>query len=288
MTDTLTVSGTAAETIPLGQEETRPAHPQRKRRRLGPGKRLRFSAVAGPLLILAIWSVASATGVLNWRIIPGPWAIVTRGVALWQQGTLGPDIAISLERAAAGFALGAGSSIILAMISGLSRIGEAFIDSTVQVKRAIPSLGLIPLFILWLGIGESFKIVIIAIGVFIPIYINLSASLVGIDKRYVELAESLQLSRWDFLRRVVFPGALPGLFVGLRLGVVGSWLSLVVLEQINATSGLGYMMYQATNYGQTDIICVGLALYGIFGFLSDRGVRLLERRVLSWRRSLSN
>lgn len=288
MTDTVTLNGTTTESIPLARDETQQLPRQRKRRRLGPGKRLRFASVAGPVLILVIWSIASATGVLNWRIVPGPWAIVTRGVALWQSGTLGPDIAISLERAAAGFALGAGSGIILAMVSGLSRVGEALIDSTVQVKRAIPSLGLIPLFILWLGIGESFKIVIIAIGVFIPIYINLSAALVGIDKRYVELAESLQLSRWDFLRRVVFPGALPGLFVGLRLGVVGSWLSLVVLEQINATSGLGYMMYQATNYGQTDIICVGLVLYGIFGFLSDRGVRLIERRVLSWRRSLSN
>lgn len=288
MTDTITVNGTTAETIPLSRQDTGSIRQQPRRRRLGPGKRLRFSSVAGPIVILTIWSVASLTGALNWRIIPGPWAIITRGVALWQNGTLGPDIAISLQRAAAGFVLGAGSGIILAMVSGLSRIGEALIDSTVQVKRAIPSLGLIPLFILWLGIGESFKVVIIALGVFIPIYINLSASLVGIDQRYVELAESLRLSRWDFLRRVVFPGALPGLFVGLRLGVVGSWLSLVVLEQINATSGLGYMMYQATNYGQTDIICVGLVLYGIFGFLSDRGVRLIERRVLSWRRSLSN
>jgi len=244
--------------------------------------------VLGPLVVLLIWSVASATGMLDWRVLPAPWTVVTKGVELWNNGTLGPDIAISLRRAALGFALGAGSGVVLAMISGLSRIGEALIDSTVQVKRAIPSLGLIPLFILWLGIGETFKIMIIALGVFIPIYINLYASLVGIDRRYVELAETLRLSRWDFLRRVVFPGALPGLFIGLRLGVVGSWLSLVVLEQINATSGLGYMMYQATNYGQTDIICVGLVLYAIFGFLSDRGVRLLERRVLAWRQSLSN
>lgn len=288
MTDTVTVSGTDTKTIPFRRDEAQQPRPQRKRRRLGPGKRIRFSSVLGPIVILAIWAAASVTGVLDWRILPGPWAVVTRGVELWNNGTLGPDIAISLRRAALGFALGAGSGIVLAMVSGLNRIGEALIDSTVQVKRAIPSLGLIPLFILWLGIGESFKIVIIALGVFIPIYINLSASLVGIDKRYVELAETLQLSRWEFLRRVVFPGALPGLFVGLRLGVVGSWLSLVVLEQINATSGLGYMMYQATNYGQTDIICVGLVLYGIFGFLSDRGVRLVERKVLSWRRSLSN
>ena len=123
----------------------------------------------------------------------------------------------------------------------------------------MPVLGLIPLFILWLGIGETFKIAIIAIVVYIPIYLNLYASLTRIDNRYVELAETLRLSRRRFVRAVVIPGSLPGFFVGLRLGVTGSWLALVVLEQINATSGLGYMMFQAQNYGRTDIILVGLA-----------------------------
>jgi sulfonate transport system permease protein len=147
---------------------------------------------------------------------------------------------------------------------------------------------LIPLFILWLGIGESFKIAIIAIGVFIPIYINTYAALSGIDKRYVELAEVVRLTRWQFVREIVIPGALPGFFIGLRLAVVGSWLSLVVLEQINATSGLGYMMFQAQNYGQTDVIVVGLLCYGLFGFVSNEVVRLLERRALSWQQTLSN
>jgi sulfonate transport system permease protein len=239
-------------------------------------------------VVLAIWSLASWTGELDWRTLPAPWTVVTTAAHLWHVGTLEPDVLVSLQRAALGFAAGASGGIVLALVSGLSRIGEALIDSTVQVKRAIPSLGLIPLFILWLGIGEGFKIAIIALGVFIPIYINTSAALVGIDSRYIELAEVVGVSRWQFLRQVVFPGALPGLFIGLRLGVVGSWLSLVVLEQINATSGLGYMMFQATNYGQTDVICVGLAIYGIFGYISDRLVRLTERRVLSWRRTLSS
>jgi sulfonate transport system permease protein len=122
----------------------------------------------------------------------------------------------------------------------------------------------------------------------IPIYINLHAALAGIDRRYVELAEVVRLSRWHFLRLVVMPGALPGFFVGLRLAVTGSWLALVVIEQINATSGIGYMMFQAQNYGQSDVIVVGLLVYGIFGFVSDGAVRILERRVLSWRRTLAN
>ncbi len=159
---------------------------------------------------------------------------------------------------------------------------------TVQLNRAIPTLGLIPLFILWLGIGETFKIAIIAIVVYIPVYLNTHAALSGIDSRFVELAEVQGLSRLAFVRRIVVPGALPGFFVGLRLGVTGSWLGLVVLEQINATSGLGYMMFQATNYGQSDVILVGLLIYGVFGLVSDSAVRLVERRVLSWRRTLNS
>jgi sulfonate transport system permease protein len=238
--------------------------------------------------VLALWSVASASGALDPRTLPAPWTVVHTGAHLWVAGTLPTDILASLRRAGWGFLLGAGAGVICALTAGLSRIGEALIDGTVQVKRAIPSLGLIPLFILWLGIGESFKIVIIAIGVFVPIYINTYSALSGIDSRYVELAEVVQLSRWTFVRHVVVPGALPGFFVGLRLGVVGSWLSLVVLEQINATSGLGYMMFQAQNYGQTDVIVVGLLIYGIFGFVSDAIVRIIERRVLSWRRTLTS
>ena len=132
------------------------------------------------------------------------------------------------------------------------------------------------------------KIALIASSVLVPIYINTHAALSAIDRRYVELAEVVRLSRWQFVRQIVVPGALPGFFVGLRLGVTGSWLGLVVLEQINATSGLGYMMFQAQNYGQTDVILVGLVVYGIFGLVSDTLVRLIERRVLSWRRTLTS
>jgi sulfonate transport system permease protein len=231
---------------------------------------------------------ASGAGALDPRIIPAPWTVVNTADRLWRAGTLPTDVLTSLRRAALGFAIGLTIGIVLALSAGLSRLGEALIDGTVQVKRAIPSLGLIPLFILWLGIGETFKVAIIAIGVFIPIYINTYAALSGIDTRYVELAEVVRLSRWKFVWQVVIPGALPGFFVGLRLGVTGSWLSLVVLEQINATSGLGYLMFQAQNYGQTEVIVVGLLIYGVFGFLSDSVVRLIERRVLSWRQTLTN
>ena len=298
MTDTA-ITDTATDTVsePLAapgalRGRTRaapaPADVRRSLRRLGPGRRIPYAHLLGPLLLLAAWSIASAAGALDPRVLPAPWTVLHTGADRWLHGTLRADIADSLWRAAQGFALGLVVGVVLALVAGLSRIGEAVIDGTVQINRSVPTLGLIPLFILWLGIGETFKVAIIAIVVYIPIYLNLHAALAGIDSRYVELAEVLGLSRRQFVRQIVVPGALPGFFVGLRLGVTGSWLSLVVLEQINATSGLGYMMFQAQNYGQTDVIVLGLLIYGVFGFASDSVVRLIERRVLSWRRSLSS
>jgi sulfonate transport system permease protein len=280
---------TTATTIAASPLAATVENPQvRRRRRLSPGKRLPATRFLGPALLLALWAAASAAGQLDPGAIPAPWTVLETGAQLWTDGTLPTDILTSLQRAGSGFAIGLTAGIALALASGLSRTGEALIDGSVQLNRAIPTLGLIPLFILWLGIGETFKIAIIAIVVYIPIYLNTHAALSGIDSRFVELAEVQGLSRYAFIRRIVIPGALPGFFVGLRLGVTGSWLGLVVLEQINATSGLGYMMFQAQNYGQTDVILVGLVVYGIFGLISDSAVRLIERRVLSWRRTLSS
>ncbi|WP_424855699.1 ABC transporter permease [Streptomyces sp. SAI-170] len=280
---TTTTTSTATPVVAEAPPRTR-----RKRRSLSPGRRLPATRLIGPLLFLALWAAASAAGRLDANAIPAPWTVVETGARLWTDGTLPDDILTSLQRAASGFAIGLLTGVALALASGLSRVGEALIDGTVNLNRAIPTLGLIPLFILWLGIGETFKIAIIAIVVYIPIYLNTHAALSGIDSRFVELAEVQGLTRWAFVRQIVVPGALPGFFVGLRLGVTGSWLGLVVLEQINATSGLGYMMFQAQNYGQSDVILVGLVVYGVFGLISDSTVRLIERRVLSWRRTLSN
>jgi sulfonate transport system permease protein len=285
MTDTIALP--AATGTPQ-QTSAPPVTKRPKRRRLSVKKSVPGARLLGPILFIGIWATASATGHLDPRTLPAPWTVAKTGWHLWKTGALGPDMVTSLERAAKGFVLGLVIGVGLAVLAGLSRVGDALIDGTVQINRSIPTLGLIPLFIVWLGIGETFKVAIIAIIVYIPIYLNLHSALTGIDLRYVELAEVSGLGRLQFIRHVVLPGALPGFFVGLRLGVTYSWLGLVVLEQINAVNGLGYMMFQATNYGQTDVIVVGLAVYGIFGFLSDIVVRLLERRVLSWRRTISS
>jgi sulfonate transport system permease protein len=282
----VTTTTSTSTAVPTTAREK--SHQVRRRRGLSPGRRLPATRLIGPALLLALWAAASAAGQLDTGAIPAPWTVLETAGRLWTDGTLPTDILTSLERAAYGFAIGLTAGVALALASGLSRVGEALIDGTVNLNRAIPTLGLIPLFILWLGIGETFKIAIIAIVVYVPIYLNTHSALSGIDSRFVELAEVQGLSRWAFVRQIVIPGALPGFFVGLRLGVTGSWLGLVVLEQINATSGLGYMMFQAQNYGQSDVILVGLLVYGVFGLVSDSTVRLVERRVLSWRRTLSS
>jgi len=162
------------------------------------------------------------------------------------------------------------------------------VDGPIQIKRSIPTLALIPLFIAWFGIGEQMKIVTIALITLIPIYINTHNGLRSIDGKYAELAETIGIGRGEFVRHVVLPGALPGFLLGLRFAVTSSLLGLVVVEQYNATAGVGHMMTLAGEYGQTDVIVVGLVIYGVFGFLADTAVRLVERRALAWRRTLES
>ncbi|TCN39761.1 sulfonate transport system permease protein [Kribbella orskensis] len=283
MTQLATLPGVRAE-----RDQTAVAAPVRRRRRLGPGKPIKFGAAIGPVLLLVVWSIGSATGWLDPRVLSAPWTVVTTTGDLIADGRLQSNLLTSAQRAFVGLGLGIALGTVLALLSGLSRLGEAVLDGPIQIKRAIPSLALLPLLILWLGIGESMKITTITLGVFVPIYIHTHNGLRTIDSRYVELAETVGLSRWEFIRRVVLPGALPGFLLGLRFAVTGAWLALVVVEQINSTSGIGYMMELARTYGQTDIIIVGLVLYGVLGLLSDGAVRLIQRKALSWRRTLAD
>ena len=256
-------------------------------RRLGPGPRRRFAALAGPALLLAAWCLASGTGLLDPRILSEPWTVVATASEQLASGKLQEHLGISAHRAALGLFFGIVLGVVLALTAGLSRIGEALVDGPVQIKRAIPSLALLPLLVLWFGIDETMKVLTITLGVFVPIYLQTHAGFRSIETKYVELAQTVRLSRLAFIKKVVLPGALPGFFLGLRFAVTGAWVSLVVVEQINSTSGIGYMMELARTYGQTNIIVLGLAVYGILGLLSDGAVQLLQRKALSWQRTMA-
>jgi sulfonate transport system permease protein len=242
----------------------------------------------GPLILIVIWSAGSATGVIDQRILSAPWTVVTTAVDLIVQGRLQDNLLTSLARATQGLFWGVLAGAVLGLVAGLSRIGEYLIDGPVQIKRSIPTLALIPLLMLWLGIGEGMKITTIALIVLVPIYIQTHDCLRAIDNRYLELSETLGVSQREFVRQVVLPAALPGFLLGLRFAVTYSWLALVVVEQVNSTSGIGYMIELARTYGQTEVIIVGLVLYALLGLSSDALVRLLQRRVLSWRRTLAD
>ena len=259
-----------------------------QRRRLGPGRPIPFAIALGPLLLVVAWVVTSATGILDPETLPSPATVAQTGAELWKDGTLQSNLLTSLQRAAISLVLGVAIGLVLALVAGLSRIGEAIVDGPIQIKRAIPTLALIPLFIVWFGIGESMKIIVITTSVLIPVYINTHAQLRGVDNRHVELAETVGLSRLQFIRRIALPGSLPGFFTGLRMAVTISWLALVVVEQVNATSGIGYLMTQARTYGQIDVIVVGLVIYALFGLVGDIVVRAVERKALAWRQTLSD
>lgn len=260
----------------------------RKPSRLTFGRLPRGGILFGPVLLILIWEFASAIGWLSPKFLAAPSTALVTGYDLLVSGTLAEHFLASARRAYLGLGIGVAIGLVLALAAGLSRIGEASIDGLVQIKRAVPTLALIPLAILWLGIGEVMKIALIASSVMVPIYINTHAALRGIDLRHVELARSVGISRSEFLREVALPGALPGFFTGLRLAVTTCWTALVVLEQINTSEGIGYLMNRARDYGQTDIIVVGLAIYAALGLGSDLAVRLWERKALGYRKALNS
>ena len=264
-----------------------PAAPLVTRRRLGLGEPIPFGPLLGPALVVLYWCVLSYTGWLDPRILPAPWTTLATAQALIADGRLPSNLAVSAVRAGEGFVFGVAAGLLVALVSGLSRLGGYVFDSLVQMKRAIPTLALIPLVILWLGIGEPMKVTVIALSVFIPVYLQTHAALRGTELKYLELAETLRLSRWRFIRDVVLPGALPGFLLGLRFAVMAAWLALVVVEQLNATSGIGYMIDLARTYAQTDVIVVGLVVYALLGLSSDALVRFIDGRVIAWRRTLA-
>nr|WP_236071930.1 ABC transporter permease subunit [Streptomyces polyasparticus] len=237
----------------------------------------------GPLLLLAVWQLLSATGTLPPEILASPGTIAGVARDLLADGSLTGAMGVSVQRVAVGLLFGAVIGITLALLSGLFRIGEDLVDAGMQMLRTVPFVGLIPLFIIWFGIGEAPKIAIITLGVVFPLYLNAYAGIRGVDSQLIEAGQSLGLSRRGLVRHVVLPGALPGALTGLRYSLGVAWLALVFAEQVNADAGIGFLMMQARDFLRTDVIVVCLVVYAFLGLLADLAVRLLERLLLHWR-----
>lgn len=236
-----------------------------------------------PVGLVVLWQVLSAGGVLPADLLASPVTIATTGGGLVADGTLPSAMGVSLQRVLVGLVLGGVAGTVLALVSGLSRLGEDLVDATVQMLRSVPWVGVIPLFIIWLGIGEAPKIALIAVGVAFHLYLNVYAGIRGVDAQLVEAGNALGLGRWGLVRYVVLPGALPGAMTGLRYALATSWLALVFGEQVNADDGLGFLMNQAREFFRTDVIVVCLVVYALLGLLADFLVRTLERLLLQWR-----
>lgn len=235
-----------------------------------------------PVSIVVLWQLAAQTGWLSTRILPAPVAVLQAGYALAVSGELFTHLGASFARAATGFAIGGGIGFFFGLINGGYRLAENLFDTTLQMVRNVPHLALIPLVILWFGIGEEGKLFLVALGVFFPIYLNTFHGIRSVDAALVEMGRSYGLSGWALFRQVILPGALPNILVGVRYALGFMWLTLIVAETISATSGIGYMAMNAREFLQTDVVVLAILLYAVLGKLADVVARGLERVWLRW------
>ena len=269
----------ATVTLPPATREGRPGVALARAARAGHGWRRLIS----PIAIVLLWQLASELGWLDPQTLAPPSEVLSAGKELLADGELQHHLWVSLGRVVKGLTLGVLAGTVLALLAGLSRWGEDLVDPPVQMMRTVPVLALTPLFILWFGIGEETKYLLIALGTTFPIYLNTFAGIRGIDARLIDAARTLGLSRAQVIRKVILPGALPGFLTGLRYSAGIAWLVLVVGEQINATSGIGYLITQARTAFRTDVIVLCLVIYALLGLTTDAIVRAIERRALAWR-----
>ncbi len=237
----------------------------------------------GPLALLGGWTWASASGALSPTLLASPGSVLSALRELWDSGQYTDALEVSLTRAGLGLLFGLAVGLTLGVLTGFSRLGEELLDSTVQLLRTIPFLSLVPLFMVWFGIGESARIVLIATATAFPMYVSSSGGVRNTDRKLVEAMRSFGMGRLAVVREVVLPGALPALLSGLRLSMTLSVIALIAAEEINSTSGIGFLMSTAQEYSRTDILTVCILTYALLGLLADAVVRVLERLLMPWR-----
>jgi sulfonate transport system permease protein len=241
---------------------------------------------AVPLAILVVWQFASSFGLVAPEVLPSPSDIVAAFAELLRLGDLQTALPISLGRALIGLAIGGGSGLAIGLFAGLWRIGENIFDAPLQMLRTIPFIALVPLFITWFGIDELAKLMVIIAATIFPMYLNTYAGVRGVDPRLIEAASIFGLSHRQTAWHVILPTALPSILVGLRYASGAALLALVVAEQINASSGIGYILNNANMNQRSDIIIAGILVYATLGIAIDLLMRLLEHLALPWRAKL--
>jgi sulfonate transport system permease protein len=230
-----------------------------------------------PLALLVGWQITTATGVFSTAQLPSPGMVVSAAIELAGRGQLASYIGISAQRVLLGFALGASLGLALGALTGLSRRWDIVVGPTLGAIRAVPSLAWVPLLILWLKIGESSKLTLIAIGAFFPVYTTVAGALRHVDRHLVEAGRAFGLSGLRLFTAIQLPAVLPSVISGLRLALAQSWLFLVAAELIASSAGLGFLLVDSQNNGRVDRIFLAIILLAIVGKLSDSILSVFER-----------
>ncbi|CAN7161962.1 ABC transporter permease subunit [Rhizobium sp. LjRoot254] len=237
---------------------------------------------AVPVAVILVWQFLSAVGWISARIMPSPLDVVAAFWETTRTGQLPHDIAVSAGRALAGLAVGGSIGFLLGIANGVSKLSEQLTDTTLQMIRTVPHLAMIPLVILWFGIGEESKLFLTSLGVLFPIYLNTYHGVRNVDRDLIEMGRVYGMGNWSLFRKIIFPAALPSIFVGLRYALGIMWLTLIVSESIAASSGIGHMANTAREFMMTDVVVLALVIYALLGKLADVVARFLERKALSW------
>jgi sulfonate transport system permease protein len=238
-----------------------------------------------PVSTIALWQLASSSGLISSEFLPSPLSIFGAFADLAVTGGLTHHLGVSIGRAGIGFLIGGILGLLFGVLTGLFRSAEYLLDPSVQVLRLVPHLAIAPLIILWFGFGEVSKVVIIISGSFFPLYINTFMSIRNVDNKLLEVTRVLGFSPYQTLRRLIIPAALPGILLGLRLSLAVAWISLVVAELIGSQSGVGFLINEAKQNSNTEVIFVGIIIFAVVGKLIDSVFRVIERKFLVWRDS---
>ncbi|NYH24802.1 ABC transporter permease subunit [Paraburkholderia bryophila] len=235
-----------------------------------------------PALVLVLWQVAAQLGLIAPQVLPAPSSVAATALELARSGELFVHLGVSLLRAATGFAIGGTIGLALGVLVGFSPLAQALLDRSVQMVRAVPFLAMLPLVIVWFGVGEVAKIFLVALAVLFPMYINTMLGIRQIDPKLMELAKVIGLDWTAVVRRIVLPGAMPSILTGVRYALAHAWLALVIAETLATTKGIGFLAMDAREFLQTNVILLTIVIYAIIGVVADALVRLLEAHYLSW------
>jgi sulfonate transport system permease protein len=235
-----------------------------------------------PILIVFVWIYLTEKEVIAAYLIPSPLVVINTFFQFWGDGTLLNDTWISVSRMLQGFSLAVFTGLALGIVMGLFTRVDKFFAGVFNAIRVIPPLAWIPIIILWFGIGEASKVIIIFKGAFFPILLNTIQGIEGVPKGYLEVSKLMGVSKRKLLFQVIVPAALPSIFVGLRLGLGTAWMAVVAAELIASETGLGFRITQGRELSQPDVMVIGMAMIGLIGVSMDALITLIQKRVLSW------